>query len=261
MLLLVNALLAGSARGNLLATSGFNDASGINSNPTANSPFEIGVTVHGQGVGEAGWDLPWERHGGFSDRAPVSTEFVYEGDAAVKLFADNVFGTSIERAWSNIQPIVRVDQFVLARPAASMSGQVLRTGTTPFANRLAAQWQIEENGNVTVFDTVANNFVATGFTTLPNAWNKYSVIVNTQTQTWEFLFNDQPYEPGTPLGFLNPLLFVDRVSMSARGNLNTYVDSVSVNAVPEPSSICLSLVGMGMVLAVAARRRGKGTAR
>lgn len=80
----------------VLATSGFNDALGIHANPTPNSPFQIGVTVDGQGVGEPGWDTPWQRLGGFEDRAPVSNEFVYEGDGAVKLFADNVFGTAFE---------------------------------------------------------------------------------------------------------------------------------------------------------------------
>jgi len=215
----------------VLASSGFNDQAGINSNATPDSPFQIGVTGEGQGLGEAGWDGPWRRLGGFEDRAPVTSEFVYEGDASTKLFADNVFGTSIERAWFEIVPVVRIDAYVLVRPAAAMRGNAVHTtmgGEIP--PRTAAYWDILSNGDIRVFRAATNQSISTGFTTLPNVWNKYSLILDTPSQTWTFLFNDRAFQ-GQPLTFLNPTNFVDRVNLQAAGTLNSYVDAVRITAV------------------------------
>ncbi len=236
------ALTPSQAAATVLASSGFNDQIGINSNATPNSPFQIGVTVHGQGVGEPGWDSPWVRLGGFDDRAPVSSEFVYEGDASTKLFADNIFGTAIERPWFNIVPTVRIDSYVLVRPAASMRGNA--TFTTmggEIETRTAAYWEIASNGDIRVFRKATNQTINTGFSTLPNTWNKYSLIIDTPSQTWKFLFNDQEFQPPQPLTFLNPTNYVDRVNLQAAGTLNSYVDAVQISAVPEPQSGALAL--------------------
>ena len=232
----LTAVAPGYAATTVLATSGFNDQTGINGNPTANSPFQIGVTVHGHGVGELGWDAPWARLGGFDDRAPVSSEFVYEGDAATKLFADNTFGTSMERPWSQIVPKVRIDTYVLIRPSASMRGNATFTnegGEIPA--RTAAYWEIQSNGNIRVFDKSTNQSVATGFSTLPNVWNKYSLILDTPSQTWSFLFNDRASGTTQSLSFLNPTNYVDRVNLQALGTLNSYVDAVQISVAPVPA--------------------------
>jgi hypothetical protein len=239
----------------LLASSGFNDQTGLHSNAAPNTPFQIGMTVHNQGAGEPGWDAPWARLGGFDDRAPVSSEFTYEGDGATKLFADNVFGTSIERPWFNIVPTVRIDTYVLVRPAASMRGNA--TFTTPggeIPNRTAAYWEIASNGDVRVFRKATNQTISTGFSTLPNTWNKYSLILDAPSQTWRFLFNDQEFHPAQPLTFLNATNFVDRVNLQALGTLNSYVDAVQISAVPEPDCLALSLCGGFAVAFVASDR-------
>jgi hypothetical protein len=239
--------------GGALATSGFNDQLGINSDPTPNSPFQIGVTVNNQGAGEPGWDTPWVRLGGFDDRAPVSSEFVHEGDAAVKLFADNVFGTAFERPWANIVPQVRIDAFVLVRPSAAMRGHAtFTTNGGEIINRTAAFWEIESSGFIRVFNKATGQFEQTGFSTLPNAWNKYSLILNAATQSWHFAFNDQPFRANNPLPFVNPTLFVDRVNMQAAGTLTSYVDSITIRAVPEPAAGVMLAAGL---LALAVRRR------
>src|SRR6185369_5857921 len=47
---------AADARAALIeAQSGFNDATGINSDAAQNSPFTLGQTVNGRGAGEPGW--------------------------------------------------------------------------------------------------------------------------------------------------------------------------------------------------------------
>lgn len=213
--------------GKILATSGFNDAIGLNSNPEPDSPFEIGTSLHNEGVGEPGWDLPWQQLGGFDDRVPVQTEWVFEGDAAIRLFADRIFGSSMERAWFDIVPKVRVDQYVLVRPAAGMAGQVGRTGNGEVLPRMAARWQIGSDGRISVREGARS--IDTGFFTLPNVWNKYSVIVDTESQTWEFLFNDQKFETADPLPFMNQMFFVDRVNLMASGTRNSYIDMITVS--------------------------------
>ena len=80
---------------------------------TFNSPpFTVGITVDGQGGSEPGWAAPWQELGGFSDRGHVVSSPTYEGNGAVQLFADQNFGTSVEREWADIVPVVRVDSFV-----------------------------------------------------------------------------------------------------------------------------------------------------
>ena len=223
-----NRVMAG--QGGILAESGFNDQSGIHGNPVPNSPFAFGITVDKQGIGEAGWDMPWQRLGGPDDRAPVSTEYVYEGDGAVKLFADNVFGTSLERAWTRIVPQVRIDVYVLVRPAAEMMGNAVHTAAGgEIAARRVAYWHIAGNGEVRVFDKVAQREIPTGFSTLPNEWTKYSMILDSEAQTWRFLFNDKPFESPRVLVYITPSNFVDRVNLSAVGTLTTYVDAVRIS--------------------------------
>ena len=41
------------------------------------------------------------------------------------------------------------------------------------------------------------------------------MIVDTNSHTWSFLFNDQPYNSPHPLGFLNPLFYVNGINFRA----------------------------------------------
>src|SRR5258706_14049371 len=130
-------------------------------NSTFNSPpFTVGVTVDGQGGSEPGWAAPWRKLGGFSDRGHVVSSPTFEGNGAVQLFADQTFGTSVEREWANIVPIVRVDAFVYVTPGASMNGQIVTA--TPASGeidtRSAGDWQIQGNGLIDVFDKTTNGF-------------------------------------------------------------------------------------------------------
>ena len=228
--------------------------------PLANStfnipPFTAGITVDGQGGSEPGWAAPWSKLGGFADRGHVVTSPTQQGNGAVQLFADAIFGTSVEREWSTIVPMVRVDAFVFVTPGASMDGQIV-TGTAGVGEidpRRAGNWRIAGNGAISVFDTTVNNYVNTGFTTLPNVWNKYSLVADTTTNTYSFLFNDVPFNAGHALPFINAVPNVDGINLRALGTLTSYVDSVSVTAIPEPSTIGLTFAGF--VAAVWWRRR------
>ncbi len=57
--LVLGAVAAPHAEAQIIASSGFNDASGINGNGTPNSPYTIGQTAGGRGAGEPGWAGTW----------------------------------------------------------------------------------------------------------------------------------------------------------------------------------------------------------
>ena len=223
-------------------------------------PFTAGIPVEGQGASEPGWAAPWRKLGGFDDRGHVVTSPTQEGNGAVQLFADAVFGTSVECEWSVIAPVVRVDAFVYVTPGAAMDGQIV-TGTAGVGEidpRRAGSWRIQGSGLIDVFDTTQNGYVSTGFFTLPNQWNKYSLIADTNTNTYSFLFNDQTFNSPNPLQFMNSMFYVDGINLRAAGLLTSYVDSVTVTAVPEPPAFALAALGILMTICSAATRTTKG---
>src|SRR6478672_3015146 len=65
----------------VVAISGFNDATGVNSDPTPNSPYDLNnSSLAGQGASEPGWLGPWTV-GSFA--AAVRGTTTFEGDGAV----------------------------------------------------------------------------------------------------------------------------------------------------------------------------------
>lgn len=229
----------------ILAHSGFNIP-----------PFTAGIPVHGQGGSEAGWASPWEKLGGFEDRGHVVTSPTQEGNGAVQLFADLVFGTSVERKWEQIVPAVRVDAFIYVTPGAAMQGQIVNS--QPFGEvfpRAAAAFRIENSGSISIYDTDVDNFVSSGFHTIPNQWNKYSLVVDLNKNTYKFLFNDQLFQSTQPLGLVYPTFYVNGINYMALETRTSYVDNVTVTAVPEQPSFYLAAASLMMVGIVGWRRK------
>jgi hypothetical protein len=243
--IVASVILLQPATGAIIASSNFNIP-----------PFTAGVTVDGQGGSEPGWAAPWWKLGGFADRGHVVTSPTQEGNGAVQIFADQVFGTSVERDWSTISPLVRVDAYVYVTPGAAMDGQIVTA--TPLSGeinpRRAGSWQIRASGQIDVFDTTVNGYVATPFHTLPNQWNKYSLVADTATNTYSFLFNDQVFNSAHPLPFMNAMFYVDGINLRAQGVLTSYVDNITIHNTPEPA--CSILLLVGGVLVVCKRYRG-----
>src|SRR5690242_3531805 len=77
------------SRAQVIAASGFNDASGLNSDAIPNSPFTIGQTVDGRGAGEPGWSTLWTvQQGGAvggGEHALVLSAAAHEGDGGLQL--------------------------------------------------------------------------------------------------------------------------------------------------------------------------------
>src|SRR5438874_13692988 len=140
--------LAGAARGQIIASAGFNDASGINSNPTPNSPYNVNnVLLDGQGAGEPGWFTPWQVSG-----ARVVNAGAFEGDGAVfmqgttqpvRVLAQPISGrTSVEVLTEIVNSAVTGNGINFYVRQASI---VDTTGVGP-------QWQLRGNGHITVID-------------------------------------------------------------------------------------------------------------
>src|SRR6185503_14301122 len=73
----------------VIASSGFNDQTGLNSTPTPNSPYTIGQTVDGRGEGESGWAGNWitQLNGGLGGdaNALITSDAAKEGDGGLSL--------------------------------------------------------------------------------------------------------------------------------------------------------------------------------
>src|SRR5262249_2941057 len=96
-----------------VSRSAFNDASGINSNATQDSPFKLNSLLDGGGVGEPGWNGGWVGHETWASL--VQSDVVYEGDGAMRMTA----GTSgAARLWSPTvaSGVVTISQMIYIPP-------------------------------------------------------------------------------------------------------------------------------------------------
>ena len=77
----------------LIASSGFNDAKGLNGNPVPGSPFLFDTPNRAGGLGEPGWAGPWDAHPDIVFQSKV----VFEGDGALYLKGRPNFGPYCRR--------------------------------------------------------------------------------------------------------------------------------------------------------------------
>ncbi|WP_425395116.1 PEP-CTERM sorting domain-containing protein [Aeoliella sp.] len=127
--LIVVALIATSEANalDLVAQTGFNDASGINSDGTPSSPYESGTSIiGGSGAGEPGWTSDWtwsSETARMASAAPQATE-TFEGDMALRIDASSGNNAStFFRDFTPLQPGHEVVMSVRVRP------EVFTTGT------------------------------------------------------------------------------------------------------------------------------------
>ena len=251
---LATLFVLGSAHGALaapIASAGFNDASGIHSDGVADSPYELGAVINGQGAGEPGWNGPW---GGGGNLNTVQSAIVFEGDGAAKLNPGT--GTSRVLALQQAGRFV-VEQHV--RIDAGSQGTIYADQSAPEGEAFQGPiWQIRSDGNFRVIDGTGNACIVcpgenTGFTWVPDTWYKVAISVDMNSQTWEFFVDDQKYSAPDPLGFRGTPLFVDRVRYQFAGSGAVYLDKLVV--APEPSA--LALAGLGVLGVVTFTRRRK----
>ena len=114
-------------------------------------------------------------------------------------------------------------------------------------------WLLYQNNKATTMSVTGGGSSATG----PAGFNTMQLILDTTNPTWTIqgTFNGTPYDANPlPLGFTG---FTHIALSGAYGGVNMNTDSVSLTAVPEPSSMALGGLGVlgGAMVARRSRKR------
>ena len=269
--LLVSSIV-GQARGIIIAQTGFNDASGINSIATPNSPYQFtpldfgASSVHGHGIGEPGWGVntPYWIVGGTVATATAQSDVTYEGDGAMWVRdSANPQRSFPEQASGQLLVEQHIRMAQNSSPATLMFNLNNDPDTTSSGHILPAQsayvgpeWFADNDNHFKVINGVGdgslNHVVDTGSTWLPGQWHQIDMLINISSRTWRFSADGSPYS--APIGFVGSI-----TSLAALEYVGTstgaYVDALSLASVPEPSSIVLAALGLGGLIARGWRRR------
>lgn len=246
LLCLTAAVLLASA-GNASAQpffAGFNDNSGVNSNGTPNSPYNVnGAPLNGQGAGEPGWFAPWQTIGG--DVTVVNTG-AFEGDGVMRMTG----GTAqvVRSLQLPISGIMSVEMQFQIQSSITLGNGVnfyFTSNGLPNGVNEGPVWQASGDGRFRVVDGVENTVGTledTPFLWTPGAFQRIRVDVDMLTRTWGFSVNGVFYNPPDPLGFRGSPNFLDSVNFLNGINAPNAVliDRIYIGPVPEPSSLALA---------------------
>jgi hypothetical protein len=250
----------------IIAETGFNDASGINSDGTANTPYTLGAQLHGNGAVETGWAGAWNQTTTVSaTRGSVNTTTVFEGDGAARFesgpgtnSAANTanFNRSMSSTFSTgiftVDYYFRVEQMTNNRTMVLYSGSnggtqhsslIQITHTAADGNFNLGGYHGNGAGGITLIDS--NQDLA------PNTWYKLTAKLDIDALNWDLLLNDA--EVLSDLGFRhNTSAALSWIQANVdRGNNATggvgqiaYLDAVTISQVPEPSALLISACGV-----------------
>lgn len=248
---LVGASLA-PAQG-VIASSGFNDQSGMNSNPTPNSPYQLGQTVHDFGAGEPGWTSLWNvtRGGGMGghELATVQGAAAREGDGGLSLEPSE--GTRALRTFPLQSRTFVIEQDINFVGAGDLVSRPAYDGYNEPA-QFGPMWMLSgpvDARHFYVADGTGNgivNWEDTGIVQRAGQWQRITVGVDVINQTWNFGVDGTTFVSPDPLGFTgNPpgINFVEYLTTSSG-----YIDSVMIRAVPEPSAFAICALGAAALL-------------
>jgi Ca2+-binding RTX toxin-like protein len=211
-----------------LIVAGFNDAEGLNANPTPDSPYKIGDQLVGYGSGEAGWANTWSHGVGDPWRARVQGDVVYEGDGAVALLA---YTTAISRTWSPAQTagIVHVSQWFYFPPNGGVGQYITGDGATT-AEATAAQWDATPSGTFRIVDS--GLWDDTGIPVPVNRWVEVYIEIDIAAQTYEFWADGQHYTPSDPTGFRGDPTAIFGIVNLLEHPVGFYWDAVKISDAP-----------------------------
>jgi hypothetical protein len=217
------AALDAPAAPGLLASSGFNDAKGMNADPIPDSPFALGAAGRPGGVGEPGWAGPWPASPG----ATVQKAVVSEGDGALQLKGPVRYARRLARPPSG--PI-QVEQMIQVPAGGHLRGTV---SVPNFADGGAA-WQVRD-GKVLVFDGTATGGgkeLDTGLRCEPGRWHKVVLRADHAKGKWELTVDGKTYNPGRLLGLRSAGVLLSELTYVSDTPAGAYVDALVVTLAP-----------------------------
>jgi hypothetical protein len=256
---MMSMLGASCVSASIIASAGFNDASGMNSDATPNSPYTLGQTVAGRGLGEPGWAGGWVvQNGGAQGGDPyaiVQNSAAIEGDGGLALIPGSFGSTRPIRTLA--QPLS--SEFILSQSLNFGSvGDVISGPFQHFTSQgdhTGPQWRLTGavgSRHFEVFDghsDQSGNWVNTGIAQKPGQWQQVVLDINVPLQTFKFSVDGVMYNAPHPTGFQNSAAVIDNIDYLTSGAGS--IDAIVVSTVPEPTSIVL----LGAVAILGLRRK------
>lgn len=237
--------------GPVVAETGFNDASGINSDGAPHSPYRLNTSLPGQPGSEPGWLGPWHQQH-LNDSIPtVQSQVAFEGDGAG--WFPPISNTA--RQWTNPQAGRLIVEYQMRFTAGSLSALYTYGSEWPSGDpsNVATHWEAHPDGNITVVDGTGSGDGAdedTGFSWVPDQWHKFTQIIDYPNQTWRFFMDDVEYAAPDPLGFRGAPPPLDGIHVLSQASAGTgvYLDELRI-MVPEPSTLTLlAMAAIGLLL-------------
>jgi hypothetical protein len=249
-ILVISGIFARQCAAGIYAQTGFNDQSGINSDPTPGSPYTIGQTINGVMNNEPGWTGPWTTLNGGGDggssNAVVSASSAFEGDGGLAVTVGSLDSTEFYRDFGTRTDHFQVSTEVNFGSVGEFDGLVIEDNYPLSANVNGPQWRLTGavgSRHFEVFNGTSNGlgtWIDTGIAQTPGQWQDAVANINVVTQTWMFSvdgvsFNQTLGYQGAPPQ-LNAVYYFDTAAGS--------VDAIVVSSIPEPSSLaCFAVIG------------------
>jgi DNA-binding beta-propeller fold protein YncE len=207
------------------AASGFNDAKGINSNATPDSPFPLNKTNVAGGKGEPGWADYWPAN----PNARFQKEIVFEGDGALYLTGSPSIGTNYSRTLKRpLSGTFQVEQYVRLPKGGSVFEYVNEgKGTGPMWSVKADNYFRVLNGD----ERGDGKWIDTKLWCKPDNWYKVTVTVDLGRRTWGFAVDKQSHEEA--LHFRHNVSAIDGINYMTDTQAGVYIDALRFLPMPK----------------------------
>lgn len=216
--------------------SGFNDATGVNADGIDNSPFNVNSgDTEGSGVGEPGWNGPWDRAHGGATTNRIQNTVTFEGDGAAYVYG----GTQgLSRRWLNPDAtgVVVQSQMIYAPVGGQMQLYLLDGDMVGGPETTTAvQWRVDAGNTFRVLD--GSTFEDTGIVLPANTWTHVAVHVDMDARTYAFYVNDTLFNAPDPLNFRGNPGALSSLAYLIEDVDGVYIDDVRVvQPAPAPTT-------------------------
>jgi hypothetical protein len=207
----------------LIASSGFNDARGMNRDAIPDSPFPLDASNKQGGTGEPGWDGLWAAH----PSATFQRKVVFEGDGALYLKGSPNVGPNYGRRLAEAQTGRFQVEYRVQVPAGSVCSLQFWKDRHSIPEEAGPVCGVHQ-GRFYVHK------VHTEFKCEPGRWYKVTLRIDVPNQTWEFFVDDKRYESAKPLTFRAKVPYLAHINFIVEGS--AYIDALRVTRLPGKSA-------------------------